>query len=297
MSTPTFKPPNRPLTWLITGSSSGLGLAITRQIQADGHKVIATSRQPSRTPELVREIEEHGGEWHALDVDNTTSGPALIHKLEAAGENIDVLVNNAGAILFGAMEQFTDEELRAPMETMYFGPSRLIRAVLPAMRERRFGLVVNISSGAALDGKESMGAYAGAKAALDGSSRVLAKEVAPFNIRVLTVWLGTFNTNIGNASALARNPLPDVYQGSMAARMMDAISSGNFPANGDRLKAAKAIYEVAVGEGGGAGRETELFLPMGGDMISRVEVVRDQCVRALEVFGDVAASVGIDAKA
>jgi short-subunit dehydrogenase len=167
MSTQTFTKPSRPLTWLITGCSSGLGLSLTRHIQAQGHKVIATSRQPSRTPDLVAEVQSHGGEWHSLDLNGPKAATALIHSLELSGNYIDVLVNNAGSIIFGVMEQLADEELHNQMETLYFGPSRLIHALVPYMRNRRFGVVVNISSGAALDARESMGGYAAGKAALD----------------------------------------------------------------------------------------------------------------------------------
>lgn len=168
MTSPIFTKPARPLTWLITGCSSGLGLALTREVQLHGHTVIATSRQPSRTPDLVAEVEAKGGEWHVLDVVDLSAAGVLVEKLEASGRKIDVLVNNAGYILFGAVEQLSDEERRRQMETMYFGPSRLIQALVPRMRERRFGIIVNISSGAALDGRDSMGGYAAAKAALDG---------------------------------------------------------------------------------------------------------------------------------
>jgi len=167
-ATATFTKPNRPLTWLITGTSSGLGLSLTRYAQAQGHTVIATSRDPSRVPELVTEIEQRGGEWHPLDIDDPHAAEALVDSLEAAGKQIDVLVNNAGYAILGAAEQFSDDELRRQMETVYFGPSRLVRAAVPHMRRRRFGVVVNISSGAALDGRESMSAYSAAKAAFDG---------------------------------------------------------------------------------------------------------------------------------
>lgn len=169
MSTLVFTKPKRPLTWLITGCSSGLGLALTREVQRHGHNVIVTSRIPSRTPDLVAEVEANGGEWHALDVDGLSAAGLLIEKLETSGHKIDVLVNNAGYIIFGAVEQLSDEERRRQMETMYFGPSRLIQALVPHMRKRRFGIIVNISSGAALDGRDSMGGYAAAKAALDGA--------------------------------------------------------------------------------------------------------------------------------
>lgn len=126
------------------------------------------------------------------------------------------------------------------------------------------------------------------------SSRVLAKEVAPFNIRLLTVWLGVFNTNFGNVARFAQESLPEDYRGSVAEITMDAIKSGTLPFDGDRDKAAKAIYEVAAGEGAGAGHEAERFLPLGRDMITRVGLVRDQCVHALEVFGGVSGNVHID---
>lgn len=103
-----------------------------------------------------------------LDVDSLNSAQ-VISDLEISGQEIDVLVNNAGFSIHGPIETATDEEIRAQMETIYFGPLRLIRAVLPHMRRRRFGVIVNMSSGAALDGRETMGAYAGAKAGLDGT--------------------------------------------------------------------------------------------------------------------------------
>ncbi|KAI0108434.1 hypothetical protein F4814DRAFT_427928, partial [Daldinia grandis] len=122
----------------------------------------------------------------------------------------------------------TEDEVRALMETLYFGPIRLIRAVLPHMRKRRYGVIVNVSSGAALDGRDSMGPYARAKAALDGISKVLANEVAPLGIRTLTVTLGTFNSN---------------------------LARGKLQPNGDKDKAMKAFYEVVVGECVGKGCE------------------------------------------
>lgn len=155
------------LTWLITGCSSGFGLSLTRAAQAGGHRVIATSRNPSRTPDLVAEIEGKGGKWVQLDVDSPQSGD-VVTELEKGGDHIDVLVNNAGYSIYAPIETFTEEEIRTQMETMYFSPLRLIRAVLPHMRQRRSGMVINMSSGASLDGIPTMGVYAGAKAGLDG---------------------------------------------------------------------------------------------------------------------------------
>ncbi|KAK4124499.1 hypothetical protein N657DRAFT_671458 [Parathielavia appendiculata] len=194
-----------PVTFLITGCSSGFGLTLSRLVLSHGHTVIATSRNPSRTPDLVSEITSLGGRWLQLDVDDKTS-PSLIY----------VLVNNAGYSIHAPVEVLTEGELRQMMETLYFGPARLIRAVLPYMRERRSGVVVNMSSGAGLEGNESMGEYAAAKAALDGLSKVLAKEVAPFGVRVLTVQLGTFNTHMTSSNALDS---PDSYAAAWIAAL------------------------------------------------------------------------------
>lgn len=176
---PAFTSPKRSLTWLITGCSSGLGLALARQVQAAGHTVIATSRNPSRTPDLVNEITTpthptsppHASKWLALDLDTPTCG-SVIADLEAQGVVVDVLVNNAGWSIHAPVEHFTEEEVRAQFETVFFGPYRLTRAAVAGMRRRRFGVVVNMSSGASLEGRDSMGVYAAAKAAFDGKSNI-----------------------------------------------------------------------------------------------------------------------------
>lgn len=161
--------PKKHLTWLITGCSSGFGLSLTRTIIASGrHKVIATSRNPSRTPDLVAEVEASGGRWLALDVAEPESASKLVAQLEGDGHEIDVLVNNAGFCTFSPLETATDSEMRQQMEVLFFGPLRLIQAVLPYMRKRRYGNIVNFSSGASLMGTESMSVYAGAKGGLDG---------------------------------------------------------------------------------------------------------------------------------
>ncbi|KAH8435090.1 uncharacterized protein LDX57_012719 [Aspergillus melleus] len=285
--------PKKQLTWFITGCSSGFGLSLVRFAQAGGHRVIATSRSPSRTPELVKEVESKGGKWISLDVDSPSSGN-VITELEATGEEIDVLVNNAGFSIFAPVETTSEAEVRAQMETMYFGPLRLIRAVLPHMRRRRSGIVVNMSSGASLDGRETMGPYAGAKAGLDGLTKVLAKELAPFNVRTLTVVLGTFNTNMPKAGLIGETPLPEDYRGTMAGQMLQVFTSGNFKPNGDKDKAMKALYEVVVGEGVGEGHEVERLLLLGSDMPPRAEGVQEYLGHAVEVFGAVAKGVNLD---
>ncbi|KAK3945211.1 hypothetical protein QBC46DRAFT_433354 [Diplogelasinospora grovesii] len=293
----TFTTPNRPLTWLITGCSSGLGLALVRHIQRQdrGHRVIATSRNPSKTPELVDEVGRKGGRWLKLDVDDLDSS-TLIDDLESSqGYQIDVLVNNAGYSVHNAVEHFTEGEVRAMMDTLYFGPSRLMRAVLPHMRARRFGVIVNISSGAGLEGRESMGAYAAAKAALDGVTKVLAKEVAPFNVRAIYVPLGALNTGFGSKIVVGKNyPMNDDYTGSAADHIMSSLGGGSYRMDGDPDKAANVVYEVIVGEGVGKGKEGERVLPLGRDLAVRVKQIVDQWNHTMEVFGHVCNNVYVD---
>ncbi|KAI1484420.1 hypothetical protein F5X96DRAFT_683617 [Biscogniauxia mediterranea] len=246
--------PQRKLTWLITGCSSGFGLSLCRFVQAVRHNLIATSHNPSCTPELVAEIEGKSGRWIQLDVDSCDS-PKVIDDLEKSGVRIDVLVNNAGFSIYAPVETFTGYKVRAQMETMYFGSLRLIMAMVLYMRERR----------------ETMRAYAGAKAAVNAVTKVLAKEVAAFNIRTLTVVLGGFNANMPDVAAFGKNPRPGDYMGSMVERMIQYISKGNFPVDGDKDKAMKAIYELATGKGFSASHETEKLLPLGKDMAARVE--------------------------
>ena len=183
-----FVQPSRPLTWLITGTSSGLGLSLARLVQQHGHRLIATSRNPSQTPSLVAEIESRGGTWLPLDLTtgvsnekmaDTTSLTDLIAKLNEGSSSssnsssgggicVDVLVNNAGSSVLAPVECLVDDEIQQQMELLFFGPMRLVRAAVVGMRKRRFGVIVNVSSGAALEGRESMGAYAAGKAAMDG---------------------------------------------------------------------------------------------------------------------------------
>ncbi|KAJ5498854.1 Short-chain dehydrogenase/reductase SDR [Penicillium expansum] len=281
------------LTWLITGCSSGFGLSLARAAQAGGHKVIATSRNPFRTPVLVAEIESKGGKWVQLDVDSRESGD-IITELESHGDHIDVLVNNAGYSIYAPIETFDEDEVRTQMETMYFGPLRLIRAILPHMRQRRSGVIVNMSSGASLDGIPTMGVYAGAKAGLDALTKILAKEVAPFNIRTLTVVLGTFNTNMPNTVVLGKNPLPDDYNGTFTRQVQGLLVSGKIKPNGDKDKAMEAVYQVVTGEGVGEGRQAEKLLPLGSDMTPRLEEVQEYLGHALEVFCSVTNSVDVD---
>ena len=302
-----------PLTWLITGASSGFGLALTRLALSNGHKVIATSRNPARNANLVAEVERQGGQWLALDVDDAHAGSSVIQELEASGTNIDVLVNNAGWSLHGPVECITEDEARSQMETQYFGPYRLIRAVVPHMRSRRRGLILNIGSGAGINGRDSMGPYAASKAAMDGKFslnsslrppmgtkplagllKVMSRELAPFNVRTLNVLLGAFNTNFTVGLAVTKTPFPEDYKGSMAEKVIGSLDGGNFKPDGDHQKAARVLYEMVVGEGFGEVKEEETVMVLGRDMWTSMEEVFSRTKHMMDTFGDVCNNVYIE---
>ncbi|KAK9416362.1 hypothetical protein SUNI508_01779 [Seiridium unicorne] len=294
MSAPaSFSMPKRSLTWLITGCSSGFGLELVRIAQANGHFVIATSRNPSRTPELVSEVEGKGGKWVRLDVDDPNSAQ-VIDDIEKQGPAIDVLVNNAGFGLYGASEQFTEEEVHRQFETVFFGAYRLTRTAVRHMRQRRFGVVVDISSASAIRPVTTMGIYGAAKAALESVHKTLAREVAEFNIRILTVNPGIFNTPMAGSLQYQTEPLVEDYEKSPVGDTLNRLKARSVPVDGDTKKGVKAIYEVIVGEGVGEGHKAEPVLPLGRDASRLVEANIAQWQHTIEVFGGVCNNVYVD---
>lgn len=283
----------QPLNILITGASSGLGLALTRLFLTTPHTIIATSRNPSAHPQLQHEIQSTGSKINkfiTLDP-NAPSTPTTIQNLNLP---IDVLINNAGWSLHGPVESITEDEARAQMETAYFGPYRLIRAVVPGMRERRRGLVVNVSSGAGVNGRESMGPYAAGKSAMDGLMRVLAREMVPFGVRTLNVVLGAFDTNFTNDLAITATPFPEDYNDHAIGKVLGTLGEGNFTPDGDHKKAAKVIYDMILGEGVGAGKEKETQMVLGRDMWKSIEDVDQKTRHMMATFKETCNNVYLD---
>ncbi len=178
------------MRWLITGTSSGFGAALATVARAAGHEVVATTRAG-------------GGDLH-LDLRD----PESIRAAAAAAGDVDVLVNNAGFGLLGAFEELTDAELRDAFEVNLLGPLTLTRALLPGMRSRRFGRIVQLSSVVGVTSGPGGAAYAGPKAALEAASVALAGEVRHLGIRVTIVQPGPFRTAFGGAGLRWSTPLP-----------------------------------------------------------------------------------------
>lgn len=244
--------------WLITGSSSGFGRSLAEELIARGERVVATARDPRALEELVARAPER---VLALRLDVTK--PAEIDAAIAAAQQrfggIDVLVNNAGFSIVGALEETSEAELRATMELMFFGAVATTRAVLPLLREQRRGAIVQITSVGGLTTAPGFGAYCAAKHALEGLSECLAAEVAPYGIRVLIVEPGAFRTSLFG-SAFRTMPATPAYAGSVGpTRGYVEASAGKQP--GDPAKAARAIADAVA-----AGCPT-LRLPLGADAV------------------------------
>lgn len=181
---------------LITGTSTGIGFATALELGRAGHTVYATMRNPSRAPQLGEAVarEKLPVKVMVMDVDSDLSVADAVNAIRAEGGQIDVLVNNAGTATFGAVEELPLEGFRTIMETNYFGALRCIKAVLPVMRERKNGCIINVSSVSGRAASSPLAAYTASKHALEAMSEALAQEVKPFNIRVAVVEPGIIDT-------------------------------------------------------------------------------------------------------
>lgn len=181
---------------LITGASKGFGFAAAQELAARGHHVVATMRKPDRDGAAVRRGHEARIEVTACDVTDPTSvRDAVAYALSRHG-HLDVLVNNAGAAVWGAIEELTDDELALQFNTNLVGPIRLIRAVLPHMRKRSGGKIINVSSVAGRISGPMVGAYCASKFALEAISESLRYEAARWGIQVVLVEPGVVKTDL-----------------------------------------------------------------------------------------------------
>lgn len=233
-------PPSRFL--LITGVSSGFGRALAQQALLAGHRVVGTVR--NETDRQVLEALAPGRAFgRLLDVTDTAAINALVADIETNIGSIDVLVNNAGYGHEGILEESTLAELRRQFEVNVFAPAALIKAVLPHMRARRRGHILNITSMGGFITMPGIAWYCGSKFALEGISEVLGKEVAPFGIHVTVVAPGSFRTDWAGRSMVRAPRSIDDYDALFdPIRSAREAKSGHQP--GDPVKAAQAMLQV-----------------------------------------------------
>jgi NAD(P)-dependent dehydrogenase (short-subunit alcohol dehydrogenase family) len=227
-----------PKTWFITGSSKGLGRVWAEAALGRGDKVAATARDSATLAPLV---ERYGDSVLALDlnVDDRAAGIAAVRAAREKFGRLDVVVNNAGYGLFGAVEEVTEEDARAQIETNLFGALWVTQAALPFMREQGSGHIVQVSSIGGVSTFLNVGIYNASKWGLEGLSQALAAEVEQFGIKVTMVEPIGYTTDWGGSSATHSPPIP-VYDGVREGGQEAHLSreSGNPAATG------RAILEL-----------------------------------------------------
>ncbi|TKR30310.1 SDR family NAD(P)-dependent oxidoreductase [Luteimonas gilva] len=273
-------------TWLITGASSGFGRAFAEHALAQGHNVVATARDAARLAGLAALAPDR---VLALSVDVDRAGDAQ-RAVDAAVErfgSLDVLINNAGYGLVGAVEETPENEWRAVMETNFFGALAMTRAALPRMRAQKRGAIVNVSSMGGQLSYAGYGAYSATKFALEGMSEALALEVAPFAIKVMIVEPGAFRTDFAG-NALRHMPEMDEYRETSG--VVREFSRGMHETQaGDPAKAAVAVAAALQAD------KTPLRLQLGADAVDAVRGHAEQLLSDLRAWEGVALDTRIDA--
>ncbi|RKH08381.1 SDR family NAD(P)-dependent oxidoreductase [Corallococcus sp. CA047B] len=229
--------------WLITGSSRGLGRSFAEAVLAAGHRLVATARKPEQLAPLV---ERYGERVRAvaLDVTKPEQARAAVKTAAEAFGRLDVVVNNAGYGDLASIEEMTDDAFRAQLDTNLFGVVNVTRAALPVLRAQRSGHIIQVSSVGGRLSTPGLGAYQAAKWAVGGFSEVLAKEVAPFGVKVTIVEPGGFRTDWAGASMTIPSIGPDYAPTVGAVAEMVRARTGKEPGDPDR--AAQVLLQVAA---------------------------------------------------
>ena len=277
--------PSTSKTFLITGVSSGIGQALARAALADGHTVAGT----------VRKAEKAGGfealapgRAHAivLDVTDVAGVEAGVRAAAGAlGGRVDVLVNNAGWGLVGAVEETSDVEARQVLDVNFFGQLNVTRAALPVMRAQGSGHIFAASAVGGFTGFAGLGVYSAAKAAVDVMNEALAQEVAPFGIKVTVLTLGIFRTNFASSSLRTAAEVLDAYKDTPAGQFRGFIGGLAGKQPNDPERAAQAILKAVAAD------QPPLHLPRGQDALGVVQKKIDGLQQDIAAWRDVSASV------
>ena len=269
-------------TWIITGASSGLGLALAEAALAAGERVVGTARRAERFDRLRS---GYGERLLAVehDVRDTGSAAAVVEAAMDRFGRVDVLVNNAGAGQVGTAEEISDEMLHDMLVQHVAGPAAYVRAVLPHMRAAGSGAVVQMSSQGGRMSFPAVGSYSAAKFALEGWSEALAAEVAPFGIRVLIVEPSRFRTAF-NSSGVLRTATPDPLYEQVTGRIRADMANADGSQEGDPARAATVIRRM-LGE-----PDAPLRLPLGAEAVRNLTASYQRSLDDVRRWADVSAS-------
>jgi NAD(P)-dependent dehydrogenase (short-subunit alcohol dehydrogenase family) len=268
--------------WFITGSSRGLGRALVRAALEAGDSVVATARQPSQLDDLAA---QYGERLLALpldvtDAENSRSALADAHRHFG---RLDVIVNNAGYANVSPIETGDDDDIRAQFETNFWGVYNVSKAAIPILREQGHGIIMQISSvGGRVGGSPGIASYQAAKFAIDGFSRVLRAETAPFGIKVIVVEPSGFRTDWAGASMTVHD-VSEAYASTVGAMNSRMRQSSDGPA-GDPIRAAEILVKVAKRN------EFPEHLPLGVNAVERSISLDEQLLTQDQKWRDVGCS-------
>jgi NAD(P)-dependent dehydrogenase (short-subunit alcohol dehydrogenase family) len=273
--------------WLITGCSTGLGRALAEAVIGAGHNAVVTARDVAKVADLADTATQRVLPI-ALDVTRPDQVTAAVQRADEQFGGIDVLVNNAGYGYRAAVEEGDDAEVRTLFETHFFGTVAMIKAVLPDMRARRSGAIVNISSIGATVTPVGSGYYSAAKAAIEGMSGALRGELAPLGISVTVVEPGAFRTDFAGRSLVQSATVIDDYAGTAGQRRKENDTMDGSQA-GDPTKAASAIIAAVESN------EPPGFLLLGPDALALYRYVADTRAEEIAKWEHVTAGTNLDA--
>jgi NAD(P)-dependent dehydrogenase (short-subunit alcohol dehydrogenase family) len=277
----------QPGTWLITGCSTGLGRALAETVLAAGQNAVVTARDAGKVADLATNNSDRVLPL-ALDVTDSTQVTDAVSQAEEKFGHIDVLVNNAGYGYRAAVEEGDESDIRQLFETQFFGAVAMIKAVLPGMRARRSGAIVNISTIGVQIMPAGSGYYAASKAALEAMSGALHGELKPLGISVTVIEPGGFRTDFAGRSLTQSSTIIDDYAETAGKRRKEHDTAhGTQP--GDPAKAAKAIIAAVESD------EPPAFLLLGNDALNTYRRINEATLDTINKWEHLSTSTDIDA--
>jgi len=250
-------------TWFITGASRGFGALVTAQALAKGDAVVATARNPGH---ITDRFGEHPNLLAvALDVTDEAQAAAAAQAAIARFGRVDVLLNNAGFGLMGAVEEASAADVEAVYRTNVFGLLNVTRAVLPHMRKAKAGRILNISSIGGYRGAAGFGVYSSTKFAVEGLSEALHAELAPLGIHVTVVEPGYFRTDFLDATSLSVSPTMIEDYAATAGRVRTVATGLNHNQPGDPVRLASVLVDFVDAP------NPPVRLPLGSDTVAAIE--------------------------
>lgn len=277
--------------WLITGASRGFGAEFAHVALEHGCRVAATARKPEAVEREFASCPTNENLLPvALDVTNIESVEQAVQTVINTWGRIDVLVNNAGYGIFGALEECSDAEARKIYDTNVFGMMNVTRAVLPYMREQHAGRIVSMGSMASFACDAGGALYDSTKFAVAGISEVLSLEMEPFGIEAMVVEPGMFRTNFFDGSSI-KTPANEIaaYDGTPARGAMDYCLSHSYQQKGDPRKAAEFVYSVVADP-----RPMPWWLPVGKDAYKKFERKLQSMIDAVQPYKEAGSDLFVD---